>query len=50
MFGSINTKEACEAERGTFHPFVFTWMLHVFPYETDFKEVFSMNDDLAHVH
>ena len=50
MFGSINTKEACEAERGTFHPFVFTWMLHVFPYEADFKEVFSMNDDLAHVH
>jgi hypothetical protein len=50
MFGSINTKEACEAERGTFLPHVFTWMLHVFPYEDDFKEVFSMNDDVAHVH
>jgi hypothetical protein len=50
MFGSINTKQACEAERGTFHPYVFTWMLHVFPYEGDFKEVFSMNDDVAHVH
>ena len=50
MFGSINTKEACEAERGTFQPFFFTWMVHIFPYETDFKEVFSMNDDVAHVH
>lgn len=49
MFGSINTKEACTAERGTFHPYVFTWMLHVFPYEDDFKEVFSLNDDVAHV-
>lgn len=50
MFGSINSKEACEAERGVFHPYVFTWMLHVFPYEDNFKEVFSLNDDVAHVH
>jgi len=50
MFGSINTKEACTAERGTFHPYVFTWMLHIFPYEGDFKEVFSLNDDVPHVH
>jgi hypothetical protein len=50
MFGSINTKEACAAERGDFHPYMFTWMIHVFPYEPDFKDVFSMNDDIAHVH
>jgi hypothetical protein len=50
MFGSIHTKEACEAEGGTFYPYMFTWMIHVFPYENDFKEVFSMNDDEAHVH
>jgi len=49
MFGSIRTKEACEAEGGIFHPFMFTWMIHVFPYERDFKDVFSMNDDVAHV-
>jgi hypothetical protein len=49
MFGSINTQEACTAERGTFHPFMFTWMIHVFPYENDFKQVFSMNDDIPHV-
>jgi hypothetical protein len=29
---------------------MFTWMIHIFPYEPDFKEVFSMNDDVAHVH
>jgi hypothetical protein len=50
MFGSIHTKEACEAEGGTFYPCMFTWMIHVFPYEKDFKDIFSMNDDVAHVH
>ncbi len=50
MFGSIHTKEACDADGGTFLPVVFTWMIHVFPYEDDFKDVFSMNDDVIHVH
>lgn len=50
MFGSIKTQEACTAERGIFYPYVFSWMIHIFPYEPDFKEVFSMNDDVAHVH
>jgi hypothetical protein len=49
MFGSINTQEACTAERGDFHAYMFTWMIHIFPYEPDFKEVFSVNDDVAHV-
>jgi hypothetical protein len=25
-------------------------MIHIFPYEDDFKNVFSMNDDIPHVH
>jgi hypothetical protein len=50
MFGSIHTKEACDAEHGQFIPYIFTWMIHVFPYESDFKDVFSMNDDIPHVH
>ena len=50
MFGSINTQEACTAERGTFNAHLFTWMIHIFPYEPDFKDVFSMNDDVPHVH
>jgi len=47
MFGPINTKEACGAEKGSFQPYVFTWMLHVFPHEDNFKDVFSLNDDVA---
>ncbi len=40
MFGSIHTKEACDAEGGTFLPEVFTWMIHVFPYEDDLRMSF----------
>jgi hypothetical protein len=25
-------------------------MIHVFPYEDNLKDQFSMNDDIAHVH
>jgi hypothetical protein len=50
MFGSIRTKDACDAEGGIFFPVVFSWMIHVFPYENDVKDQFSMNDDIAHVH
>ena len=31
--GSIATKEACDAAGGTFHPLVFNWMVHVYPFE-----------------
>jgi hypothetical protein len=50
MFGSIHTAEACKAEGGTFYPIIFNWMVHVFPYESDLKNVFSMNDDESHAH
>jgi len=48
MFGSIKTAAACKAEGGTFYPRMFTWMIHVFPFESDLKDVFSMNDDVPH--
>jgi cytochrome c556 len=48
MFGSINTAEACKAEGGTFYPVIFSWMIHVFPFENNLKDVFSMNDDIPH--
>lgn len=48
MFGSINTADACKAEGGTFFPEIFTWMIHVFPFEDNLKDVFSMNDDIPH--
>jgi len=43
--GSIVTKEACEAAGGVFHPHVFGWMVHVYPYETDPKSIWSTDDD-----
>jgi hypothetical protein len=48
MFGSINTEAACKAQGGVFYPKIFTWMIHVFPYETTMKDQFSLNDDISH--
>lgn len=50
MFGSIKTKAACDAAHGNFYPYIFNWMIHVFPYEKDYSGIFSMNDDVPHVH
>jgi hypothetical protein len=44
LMGSINTREACEADGGTFLPHVLGWMVHVYPYETDPKDVWSVDD------
>ncbi|HTW62468.1 MAG TPA: hypothetical protein VMD55_11715 [Terracidiphilus sp.] len=47
--GSIHTREACVAAGGVFIPHVFGWMVHVYPYETDPKKVWSiMDDDQGH--
>ena len=45
--GSITTREACEAAGGRFQGNVFGWMVHVYPFETDAKKVWSagMDDD-----
>jgi hypothetical protein len=43
--GSITTKEACEAAQGKFYPHVFGWMVHVYPYETEAKKIWSTDDD-----
>ncbi len=45
LLGSISTKEACAAEGGEFFPHVLGWMVHVYPYETDPKKIWSTNDD-----
>ena len=51
MFGSIHTAEACKAAGVVaFYPVIFSWMIHVFPYESELKDQFSMNDDIPHVH
>jgi hypothetical protein len=48
LLGSITTKEACEAAGGEFHPQIFGWMVHVYPYETDQKKIWAVDDDEGH--
>jgi hypothetical protein len=45
LLGSITTAEGCEAAGGEFHPHIFGWMVHVYPYETDPKKIWSTDDD-----
>lgn len=40
--GSIATKEACGAAGGVFRPVVFGWMVHVYPFEKEPAEIWSM--------
>ncbi|HYL86856.1 MAG TPA: hypothetical protein VE263_21705 [Candidatus Angelobacter sp.] len=41
--GSIATEEACDAAGGRFHPVIFGWMVHVYPYEDSADKIFAMH-------
>lgn len=41
--GSITTQEACDAAGGTFHPVIFNWMVHVYPFEKDQAAIWSVS-------
>lgn len=41
--GSITTREGCDAAGGTFHPVIFNWMVHVYPFEKDQASIWSVN-------
>jgi hypothetical protein len=41
--GSISTQEACDAAGGKFHPTIFGWMVHVYPYEDSLDKIFAMH-------
>jgi hypothetical protein len=41
--GSITTQDGCNAAGGKFHPVIFGWMLHVYPYEESLDKVFAMH-------
>jgi hypothetical protein len=45
LLGSITTKEACDAAGGEFRPHLFGWMVHVYPFETDPKKIWAVDDD-----
>jgi hypothetical protein len=48
LMGSIDTKAECDAAGGIFLPHVLGWMVHVYPYETDPKEVWAVDDMDGH--
>jgi hypothetical protein len=39
--GSIATEEACAAAGGEFHPQIFGWMLHVYPFEKSPEKIWA---------
>ena len=41
--GSISTRDACEAAGGTFIPQVFGWMVHVYPFEKNPADIWSVD-------
>jgi hypothetical protein len=41
--GSIATQEACDDAGGRFHPVIFGWMVHVYPYEDSVEKIFAMH-------
>jgi hypothetical protein len=41
--GSIATQEACDAAGGRFHPVIFGWMVHVYPFEDSSDKIFAMH-------
>jgi hypothetical protein len=40
--GSIDTQEECDAAGGKFHPVVFNWMVHLYPFEKDQTSIWSV--------
>jgi len=40
--GSITTQAACDAAGGTFHPVIFNWMVHIYPFEKDQASIWSV--------
>ena len=43
LHGSIATQDACSAAGGKFHPVIFGWMVHVYPYEDSNDKIFAMH-------
>jgi hypothetical protein len=41
--GSIITEDACSEAGGRFHPVIFGWMVHVYPYQDGMDNIFAMH-------
>jgi len=47
--GSIATKEECDAAGGKFYPQVFGWMVHVYPFEQQPEDIWSVERQHNHM-
>jgi hypothetical protein len=41
LAGSISTSEACTEAGGRFHPQIFGWMIHVYPFEDSLERIWA---------
>jgi hypothetical protein len=46
--GSISTRQACTAAGGRFMPHLFGWMVHVYPFEKNAADVWSVERQMQH--
>jgi hypothetical protein len=44
--GTIASEDACDAAGGRFHPVIFGWMVHVYPYEDSLDKIFAMHHNM----
>ncbi len=49
LAGSISTREECEANGGRFLPQIFGWMVHVYPFEQNPEDIWSVERQM-HTH
>ena len=49
LAGSISTREECEANGGRFMPQIFGWMVHVYPFEQNPEDIWSVERQM-HTH
>ncbi|MHB8502755.1 MAG: hypothetical protein ACYDCG_09500 [Candidatus Acidiferrales bacterium] len=43
LHGSIASEDACSEAGGRFHPVIFGWMVHVYPYEDGVDKIFALH-------
>ena len=48
--GSITTQQECEQAGGKFSPQVFGWMVHVYPFEKETAQIWSVERQMEHDH
>ncbi|MGA3212166.1 MAG: hypothetical protein ABSD20_12740 [Terriglobales bacterium] len=46
--GSITTMEACTQAGGQFHDHIFGWMVHVYPFEKNWADIWSLGRQMDH--